>query len=135
MEFPNFPIFTSRCLDVRFWDFLCLICLKFNPHISIFFFAGRNYVDLAFVFNKGREETFAVSSKYCESCVRIKYLTLAGPRKLISVNFALLYSMWNAHNCSIAKKLFTSQFFKQMKLCLCLFLFKKNTPKKCSCQL
>ena len=23
--------FTARCLDVRFWDLLCFICLKFSP--------------------------------------------------------------------------------------------------------
>ena len=23
--------FTARCLDVRFWDLLCFICLTFNP--------------------------------------------------------------------------------------------------------
>ena len=29
LQFANF--FTARCLDVRFWDFLCFICLTFNP--------------------------------------------------------------------------------------------------------
>ena len=27
----NLQIFTARCLDVRFWDLLYFICLKFNP--------------------------------------------------------------------------------------------------------
>ena len=44
----------------------------------VFFFAGRKCIDLVV---KGREETFAVS------CVYIKYLTLARPRKLIAMNF------------------------------------------------
>ena len=44
-------------------------------------------------FDKGKEETFAVSLQNRKSCVCIKYLTLARPRKLIAENFTFLYSM------------------------------------------
>ena len=47
--------------------------------------------------------------------VCMKYLTLARPRKLIAMNFTFLYSIKNAHNSSIAKKLFISQFSEQIK--------------------
>ena len=91
--------------------------------IGIFFFAGRKCVDLVVIFNKGREETFAVFLQKRKSCVCIRYLTLVRPRKLIPVNFA--------QNSFIAKKLFISQFFKQIKLCHCLLLFKKHfSPQK-----
>ena len=60
---------------------------------------------------------FAVSLQNGKGCVCIKYLTLVRPRKLIPVNFVFLYSIQNAQNSSIAKKLFISQFFKQIKLC------------------
>ena len=65
-------------------------------------------------------------TKNHKSCVCIKYLTLVRPRKLIPVNFAFICSIQNAQNSSIAKKLFISQFFKQIKLCLYLLLFKKK---------
>ena len=39
--------------------------------------------------------------------------------------------MKNAQNSSVAKKLFISQYFKQIKLCLPLLLFKKIfSPQK-----
>ena len=39
--------------------------------------------------------------------------------------------MQNAHNSSIAKKLFISEFFEQIKLRVCLFLLKKIfSPQK-----
>ena len=43
--------FTDLCLDVRFWDLLYLICLKFNH----FFFAVRKCVNLVVIFNKERD--------------------------------------------------------------------------------
>ena len=61
--------------------------------IGIFFFAGRKCVDLVVIFNKGREEHFAVSLQNRKDCVCIKYLILVQPRKLIAVNFTLLYSI------------------------------------------
>ena len=52
------------------------------------------------------------------------------PRKLIAMSFTFLYSMQNAHNSSIAKKLFISQFFEQIKL-VCLFhFFQKSFTSK-----
>ena len=91
--FPIRKSFTTRCLDVRFWDLLHFICLKFNPQYGISFFAGRKCVDLVVTFNKGKEETFAASLQNCKSYICIKYLKLVRPRKLIPVNFLFLYSM------------------------------------------
>ena len=54
------------------------------------FFAGRRGVYLV-IFNKGRKESFAGTLQNCKTCVWIKYLTLIRPRKLIAMNFALLY--------------------------------------------
>ena len=91
--------------------------------LYLFLRRGRKCVDLVVIFNKGREETFAVFLQKRKSCVCIRYLTLVRPRKLIPVNFA--------QNSFIAKKLFISQFFKQIKLCHCLLLFKKHfSPQK-----
>ena len=53
-----------------------VFCLKFNPQYCIFFFPGRKCVDLLVIFNKGREETFAVSLQNHKTCICIKYLTL-----------------------------------------------------------
>ena len=52
-------LFTARCLDVTFSDFLCSICLRLNPQYW--------YVaDLVVILNKAREETFAASlQKLC----------------------------------------------------------------------
>ena len=61
--------------------------------LIIFFFAGRKCVDLVVIFNKGREETFAVSLQNRKTYVCMKYLTLVRPRKLTAVNFTFLYSM------------------------------------------
>ena len=113
--------FIARCLD--FETFCILFVWSLIHSIGIFFFAGRKCVDLVVIFNKGREETFAVFLQKRKSCVCIRYLTLVRPRKLIPVNFA--------QNSFIAKKLFISQFFKQIKLCHCLLLFKKHfSPQK-----
>ena len=75
--------FTARCLDVRFWDLLYFICLKFNPQYWYLLLCRGEYVDLVVIFSKGKEETFMVSLQNCKSCVCIKYLTLVRPRKLI----------------------------------------------------
>ena len=61
--------------------------------IGIFFFAGRKYVDLVVIFNKGSEETFVVFLQNRKSCVCVRYLILVWPRKLIPVNFPFLYSL------------------------------------------
>ena len=53
-----------------------VFCSKFNPQYCIFFFPGRKCVDLLVIFNKGREETFAVSLQNHKTCICIKYLTL-----------------------------------------------------------
>ena len=84
-RFLQFAIFfTTRCLDVRFWDLLYFIHLMFNPQ---YWYLLLHFVDLVVIFNKGREETFAVSLWNCKSCVCIKYLTLVQPRRLIAMNF------------------------------------------------
>ena len=83
------------------------------------YFIGLKFYQQLFLTREGKK-LFAVSLQNRKSCVCIKYLTLVWPRKLIAVNFT-----------SIAKKLFISQFFKQIKLCLCLFLHKKIiSPQK-----
>ena len=91
--FAIFKFFTAWYLNERFWNFLYFICLKFDPQDRYFLFAGRKCVHLAVLFNERREETFAVSLQNRKSCVYINYLPLFRPQKLISVNFALLYSM------------------------------------------
>ena len=99
--------------------------------IGIFFFAGRKCVDLVVIFNKGREETFTVFLQNRKSYVSIKYLTLLRPRKLIPVNFAF-YTRCKMHRTPALPKNYSfHNFFKQIKLCLCLLLFKKrNSPQK-----
>ena len=80
--------FTTRCLDVRFWDLLYFIFLTFSPHyryLSVF--------HIVVIFNKRRENIFAVSSQNGKSCVCIKCLALVRARKLIAVNFTFLNSM------------------------------------------
>ena len=84
-------LFTARCLDVRFWDLLYFTCLKFNPQHWYLLLRRRKCVDIVVIFNKGKEETFAVFLQNRKSCVYIKHLTLVQPRKLIPVNFAFLY--------------------------------------------
>ena len=117
---------TARCLAERFRDMCILFVWSSVYGIDIFLFAGRKCVDLVVIFNKGREEHFAVSLQNRKDCVCIKYLILVRPRKLIAVNFTLLYSIQNVHNSSIAKKLFISQFFEQIKLWVCLSFFQKK---------
>ena len=51
---------------------------------------GGKCVDLGVVFNKGREETLAVSLQNRKPCVCIKYLTLVRQQKLIAVFFLIL---------------------------------------------
>ena len=79
-------LFTARCLDVVFSDFLCSICLKLNPQYW--------YVaDLVVILNKATEETFAASLQNRKSCACIKRLALVEPPNLFAVNFTFLYSM------------------------------------------
>ena len=112
--------FTARCLDVRFWDLLYFICLKFNPQYWYLLLRREKCVDSVVIFNKWREETFAVSYNIAKAA--LQYLKLVPPRKLTS---------------SIAKKIFISQFFEEIKLCLYLLLFKKKKfhQKKCLCHI
>ena len=95
-------------------DILLYICSTFSEHLflrtpldrcfCVFFFAARKRVNLVVIFNKGKEETFAVSLQNRKTCVCIKYLPLARPRMLIAINFIFL-------NPSIAN----SQFFQEIK--------------------
>ena len=107
--------FTTGCLNVRFWDLLYFICLKFNPQYWYLLLRREKCVDSVVIFNKWREETFAVSYNIAKAA--LQYLKLVPPRKLTS---------------SIAKKIFISQFFEEIKLYLYLLLFKKkkNSPQK-----
>ena len=74
------------------FETFCILFAWSSTHsIGIFFFTERKCVDLVVIFNKGREETFAIFLQNGKSCVCIKYLTLVLPRKLIPVNFAFLY--------------------------------------------
>ena len=96
--------------------------------IGIFFFPERKCVDFVVISNKGEDQTFTVSLLF----VCIKYWTLGQPVKSIVVIFTMfLYSKQNAHNFSIDKNLFISQFFGQIKFSLCLLLIKKNCRLKC----
>ena len=107
-------LFNTWCLGVRFWDLLYFICLKFNSQYWYLLLRREKYVDSGVIFNKWREETFAVSYNIAKAA--LQYLTLVPPRKLTS---------------SIAKKIIISQFFKEIKLCLYLLLFKKKfSPQK-----
>ena len=69
-----------RCKVLR--PFVFLFVWSSIHSIGIFFFAGRKCVDLVVIFNKGREETFAVSLQYRKSCVCIKYLTYLASKYL-----------------------------------------------------
>ena len=70
--FPICKFFTAWCLDVRFWDLLYFICLKFKHSIGIFFFAERKCVDLVVIFIKGRNfcGIFTKSQKLCIHKIR-----------------------------------------------------------------
>ena len=50
-------------------------------------------VDLVVIFNKGREETFAVFLQNRKSCVYIRYLFRDSTTKVNSREFCVLYSM------------------------------------------
>ena len=45
-------IFTTRCLDVRFWNVLYFICLKFNPQYWYLLLRREKCADLVVIFNK-----------------------------------------------------------------------------------
>ena len=79
-------LFTARCLDVTFSDFLCSICLRLNPQYYWY------VADLVVILNKAREETFAASLQNRKSCACIKHVALVGPPNLFAVNFTFLYS-------------------------------------------
>ena len=85
-----FHLSVFRCKVLRPFAFYLF---EVQSTVLVSFFAGRKCVDLVVIFNKGREETFAVSLQNSKTCVCIKYLTLVRPPKLIAVNFTLLYSM------------------------------------------
>ena len=91
--------------------------------IGIFFFTGRKYVDLVVIFNNRK------------TCVSIKCLTLFRPWKLITVNLTS-FTRCKMHITPVLLKNYSFHIFlKQIKLCLGLFLFKKNffPLKKCLC--
>ena len=125
--------FTTWCFDVRFWDLLYFICLKFNPQYWHLLRRGGGCVDLVVIFNKGREETFMASLQNCKSCVCIKYLTLVRPRKLIPW-ILRFYTRCKMHRTQVLLKKYIAvilQLFKQIKLCLWFFLFTKIcSPQK-----
>ena len=98
--------------------------------IGTFFSPERKCVDFVVISNKGEDQTFTVSLLF----VCIKYWTLGQPVKSIVVIFTMfLYSKQNAHNFSIDKNLFISQFFGQIKFSLCLLLIKKKLSPQVSC--
>ena len=81
--------------------------------IGIFFFTGRKYVNLVVIFNNRK------------TCVSIKCLTLFRPWKLITVNLTS-FTRCKMHITPVLLKNYSFHiFFKQIKLCLGLFLFKK----------
>ena len=122
-----------------FENFFILFVWNSVSSISVSFFGGRKCVDLVVTFNKGREETFAVSLQNRKSCIYIKYLTLVWSRELIHMNFAFFtrckmhktpvllknYSFQNFLNksnfafvCFCSKKFYSPQ--KIIMSCLCL---------------
>ena len=99
--------FTAWCLDVRFSDLLCFICLNWSTIQSIaIFFAGRNCVDLVVVFNKRREETLLVSLQNRNSCVCRKYLIL------IPVN-SCFYTRCKMHKTPVLFKNYNQNFLNK----------------------
>ena len=111
--FPISNFFTAQCLDVRFWDFLHFICLKLNLQYWYLLLGRKRMCWFVFVFNKGREETFAGSLQNRKSC-----LSLFRPRKLISVWVLRFYTRCKMHITPVLLKNYSFHSF-HLKKCLC----------------
>ena len=75
----------SSFLPLGVFEVFCVLYLKFNPHYLYLLLRMEKCVDLVVIFNKGINFCGIFTNR--ESCVYIKYLTLARSRKLIAVNF------------------------------------------------
>ena len=82
--------FTARSLDVRFWDLLYFICLKFNPQYSYLLLLRKKMCWFSSYFWQGKvRNIWCIFTKSQRLCLH-KILTLVRPRKLIAVNFTFL---------------------------------------------
>ena len=114
----------------RFETFCILFAWSSFHSIGIYFFAGWKRVDLVVTFNKGREETFAVSLQNRKSCVCIKYLTLVRPQKLIL--WILRFYTWckMLRTPVLLKNYSFHNFLNRSKFAFVCFFKKKFSPQK-----
>ena len=122
--------FTSRCIDLRFWDLFYFICLKFSPQYSYRLLRReRDCIDLVVIFNKRREETFAMSLQNRKSYVCIKYSTLVRPRKLIAMNFTF-FTRCKIHITPVSLKYYFKKKVFHSKNVYVMFMFTPYAIKR-----
>ena len=83
--------FTVLCLDVRFWDLLCLICLKFNPQYWYLLLRIEKCVNLIVIFNKERD--LYKTAKLC----LLKIFILCWTTKVNFHEFSFFYTQCKMH--------------------------------------
>ena len=116
----------NRKKEKRFSDLLCFICFKFSPQYWYFFLCREKMCWFSRYFNIGSEENFAVPLQNRKICVCIKSLTLVRLRKLIAMNFTF-FTRCKMHITPVLLKNYSfHNFLNKFKLCLYLFLSKKN---------
>ena len=126
--------FAAWCLDVRFWDPLNYICLKFNPQYSHLLLREKMCWFSSYFQQEEGRNFCGIFTKFQKLCLH-KIFNIGSTTKVNSREFCVFILDVKCTELQYAKKLFVSQFFKQIELCLCLFLFKKKNfflPQKMS---
>ena len=89
----------------------------------------RDCIDLVVIFNKRREETFAVSLQNRKSYVCIKYSTLVRPRKLIAMNFTF-FTRCKMHITPVSLKYYFKKKVFHTKNVYVMFMFTPYAIKR-----
>ena len=122
--------FAAWCLDVRFWDPLNYICLKFNPQYSSLLLREKMCWFSSYFQQEEGRNFCSIFTKFQKLCLH-KTFNIGSITKINSVNFTFLCWCEMDNTLVLRKKKFISQLFKYIKLCLCFFLFKKTfSPQK-----
>ena len=126
LQFANF--FTARCLDVRFWDLLYFICLKFNPQYWYLLLYSRKTCWFRSYFLQGKGRNFCgIFIKSQKLCLH-KIFNIGLAMKVNCHEFLLFYAQCKMHITPVSLKnySFFTIFWTDR---VCFFSTKKLTSK------
>ena len=123
--------FTTRCLDIRFWDVLYFICLKFNPQYWYLLLYSTKTCWFRSYFLQGKGRNFCgIFIKSQKLCLH-KIFNIGLTMKVNCHEFLLFYAQCKMRITPVSLKNYS---FHNLLNRLRLFLFnKKVNLKTCLC--